>query len=94
MATKAKKPAAKLATKKKVAMTVAAVSPEITEEVMVNSVKLLHPIKHDGKRIPAGAVIELPDEAATSLVDTGIADWVDAEADQSQEQSPESEGKG
>ena len=77
-------------------MTVAAVSPEITEEVMVNSVKLLHPIKHDGKRIPAGAVIELPDEAATIAFGGKLATalWVDAEADQSQEQSPESEGKG
>ncbi len=93
MATKAKKPAAKLATKKKVAVTVAAVSPEITEEVMVNSIKLLHPVKHDGKRIPAGAVIELPDDVATSLVDTGIAEWADLEADQSQEQAPEAEAK-
>lgn len=81
-AKKTKKPVAKLAPKKVANTSAAAASPEAGEQEMVISIKLLHPIKHDGKRIPAETVIELSEEAATNLVDSGYAEWADADEPQ------------
>jgi hypothetical protein len=39
-------------------------------------VKTLGPVQHDGKPVKVGATLDLPEDAATQLIDAGAAEAV------------------